>query len=174
MDTEKLRQCCVDIVSSCVKDTYTVLQFTYILTNNEFTGLLYKCDDVIPFCVFLVHLLARGWRDWFRSSPHYFAILTSLQKGIIPSYRPCFIYETSPFALAFVYFLRLNILVFRFILYSFGKCSRPINARFINHYQCMIFITLRLTNFAEFTHIDKQAAYAPRGLRGWEYHIFSE
>ena len=110
-----------------------------------------KCDDVFLFCVFLVHLHAQGWRDWFRSSPHYFAILTSLQKGIIPSYRPCFIYETSPFALAFVYFLRLNILVFRFILYSFGNFSRPINARFTRHYQCMIFRT-RLTKF---THIEE-------------------
>jgi len=113
-----------------------------------------KCDDVFLFCVFLVHLHAQGWRDWFRSSPHYFATLTSLQKGITPSYRPCFIYETSPVSLAFVYFLRLNILVFRFILYSFGNFSRPISARFTSHYQCMIFIT-RLTNFAEFTHIEE-------------------
>ena len=114
-----------------------------------------KCDDVFLFCVFLVHLHAQGWRDWFRSSPHYFATLTSLQKGITPSYRPCFIYETSPVSLAFVYFLRLNILVIRFILYSFGNFSRPINARFTSHYQCMIFITLCLTNFAEFTHIEE-------------------
>ena len=27
-----------------------------------------KCDDVIPFCVFLVHLLARRWKDWFYDS----------------------------------------------------------------------------------------------------------
>ena len=37
---------------------------------------------------------------------------------------------------------------------SFGNLSRPINARFINHYQCIIFIT-RLINFAEFSHIEE-------------------
>ena len=77
-----------------------------------------KCDEVIPFCVFLVNLLARGWRDWFSDS------------------------DLSLITLQHVH------------LYAFGNFSGPINARFINHYQCMIFIT-RLTNFAEFTHIEE-------------------
>ena len=38
--------------------------------------------------------------------------------------------------------LRDQPFFFRFILYSFGNFSGPINARFINHYQCMVFITL--------------------------------
>jgi len=60
-----------------------------------------------PFCVFLVHLLARGWREWF--------------------------YDSDPSLITLQHW------------HLYRKSSHTLK---------------------------KQAAYAPQGLRGCEYHIF--